>query len=216
MIITIDGPASSGKSTVAKTLSIKLGFIHFNSGSVFRGITAHLIATKFNIHSITETSKIPQMNLKVETINNFQHVFVDGTDYTSQLRTIETSSYVSSISLNQTVQEIAQSCIKDFCHKNNVVVDGRGVGSTMFPDAEYKFYLDCSVEERARRRFLEDKNKKNCMSFEEIVKLIEERDRLDKERTTAPLVIPNGAKVIDSTNLNIDQVVTEMLQYIKV
>lgn len=84
----------------------------------------------------------------------------------------------------------------------------------MFPNAEYKFYLDCSVEERARRRFLEDKSKKNSMSLEEIIKLLEERDKLDKERTTAPLIVPNGALIIDSTNLNITQVVDKMYNQI--
>ena len=214
MIITIDGPAGSGKSTVANILSGKLNFIHFNSGMIFRSITAYLLDIKFDINSITETSFIPQLNLKVEMKDNTQQVFVNGLNYSSILRSVEVSNVVSSISLNENIQKIAQTCIKDFCNRNNVVVDGRGVGSTMFPNADYKFYLDCSVKERAKRRFLEDKNKENCLSLTEMETLIEERDRLDRERATAPLVVPENAIIIDSTNLSIEQVVESIYNHI--
>lgn len=215
MIITIDGPAGSGKSTVADILAEKLGFTHFNSGSVFRGITAYLLDINFNISSITETSPIPNFNLKVELNNGIQHVFVNNKDYTSVLRNNNISATVPFVSLNQNVQHIAQQCLKEFCALHNVVIEGRGLGNEVLVNAEYKIYLDCSIKERAKRRFNEEKLKNSSITLQEIEKQIEQRDLLDRTRTVAPLVIPKNAFVVDSSNLTINQVVETILSHIK-
>ena len=202
MIITIDGPAGSGKSTVADILAEKLGFTHFNSGSVFRGITAYLLDINFNISSITETSPI-------------QHVFVNNKDYTSVLRNNNISATVPFVSLNQNVQHIAQQCLKEFCALHNVVIEGRGLGNEVLVNAEYKIYLDCSIKERAKRRFNEEKLKNSSITLQEIEKQIEQRDLLDRTITVAPLVIHKNAFVVDSSNLTINQVVETILSHIK-
>ena len=214
MIITIDGPAGSGKSTVAGLVAKHLNFMHFNSGLLYRGITAHLISINFEIEQITVNSPVPELSLKVEFINNVQHVFVNNIDYTSQLRDNKVSTLTPFISSNQNIRDIIDKCQRAFAEKNNIVVDGRDTGSFVFPHAEFKFYLDCSVSERARRRFSEEQLKNNNITLQEIEQQLTERDLFDKTKKIAPLIVPKNAIMLDSTNLNISQVVEEVLQYI--
>jgi len=214
MIITIDGPAGSGKSTVAKLLASELNFIHFNSGSLFRGITAFLHEASFDVNQITKDSLLPQINLETKLINHTQHVLVNGKDYTSMLRDNKISTLVALVALNKNCRKIVDNCQRSFASNNNIVIEGRDVGSHVFPNADIKFYLDCSIEERAKRRFKEEKLKNPNITIEEILKQIKERDLLDKSREIAPLVVPQNAIIIDSTSLTIENVVRKMKQYI--
>lgn len=215
MIITIDGPAGSGKSTVAKKLAEKLGFIHFNSGSLYRAITAYLHSINFEIEKISKDSTFPPMDLKVEMIDNIQHVYVNEVDYTSKLRQNQISTLAPFVAANKHLRNVVDICQRKFCSTHNVVMEGRDLGSFVFPNADYKFYLDCSLNERARRRYLEEKAKNNNVSLKEITEQLAERDKLDKTREVAPLIIPKGAIIIDSTNKNADQVVNCMFDTIK-
>lgn len=214
MIITIDGPAGSGKSTVADILANNLGFIHFNSGALYRGITAFLYENNFDIEGMTTFSPIPKFEIEAKMIDNNQHVFVNNKDYTPLLRENYISTLVAYIGANKNCRTKIDECQKRFCSQNNVVMEGRDLGSFVFPDADFKFYLDCSIKERAKRRFLEEKAKNSTISLSEIEKQIEERDYLDKTRPIAPLVVPNNAIIIDSTNMTINQVVTAMQSHI--
>lgn len=209
MIISFDGPAGSGKSTIAEIVAQKLKFHHFNSGSIFRAITAYLLKNN------QEISLLKTIEIKVKFINNAQHVFVNDEDFTPILRDNTISVNVAKFSALEDVQLSAQKVMKNFCLNNNVVIDGRGLGNEVLPNAEYKFYLDCSIEERARRRFLEEKEKGNNVSLDEIKNQLTVRDKLDRERTIAPLTIPKGAIIIDSTNLTIDEIVEKILKFIK-
>lgn len=210
MIITIDGPAGSGKSTVAEILAEKLKFIHFNSGSLYRGITAHLYAQNFDIEKITKNTVLPNLELQVKMIDNIQHVYVNNVDYTAELRKNHISTLVAYVGANKFCRSIIDDCQRNFCSSHNVVMEGRDLGSHVFPNAEFKFYLDCSIKERAKRRFLEEQSKNSNITLSEIEKQIEERDYLDKTREIAPLVVPNNAIIVDSTNKTIDEVVQTM------
>ncbi len=214
MIITIDGPAGSGKSTVADILANKLGFIHFNSGSLYRGITAYLYSENFDIEKITLDSAIPKLDLKVKMIGDIQHVYVNNMDYTSELRKNHISTLVPFVATNKFFRVIIDDCQRDFCSKNNVVMEGRDLGSHVFPNADIKFYLDCSIKERAKRRFLEERAKNNDVTLSEIEEQIAERDYLDKHRDIAPLVVPQNAIVVDSSNLSINEVVETLMSYL--
>lgn len=214
MIITIDGPAGSGKSTVAEALAKKLNFIHFNSGSLYRGITAHLLHENFDILSITPNTIIPNFKLETKIINNVQHVIVNNIDYTPNLRDNAISTLVAFIGANKYCRKLIDNCQREFCLTHNIVIEGRDVGSHVFPNADFKFYLDCSIQERARRRFNEEKLKKSQITLEEIEKQIEERDYLDKTREVAPLVVPKNAIIVDSTFLSVEQVVETLHKHI--
>ncbi len=214
MIITIDGPAGSGKSTVADILAENLGFIHFNSGSLYRAVTAHLIETDFDIENLEMDSEIPNFTLKVKMIENIQHVYVNGIDYTPVLRNNKISTLVARVGSNKFCRILIDECQRDFCSKNNVVMEGRDLGSHVFPNAEVKFYLDCSIKERARRRFFEEQAKNSDITLEEIEEQIAERDYLDKTREIAPLVVPKNAIMVDSTNLSIDEVVEKLQNHV--
>jgi len=214
MIVTIDGPAGSGKSTIAEILAEKLGFIHFNSGSLYRGVTAYLLKQNFDIESITSRSNIPDFNIEVNMIDGVQHVIVNSIDFTNVLRDNQISTLVAFVAANKFCREKIDKCQKQFCSSHNVVMEGRDLGSFVFPNAEVKFYLDCSAEERAKRRFNEEKLKNSNITFNEIKKQIIERDNIDKNRSIAPLVVPHDAIIVDSTNLNIDEVTKITLKYI--
>ncbi len=210
MILTIDGPAGSGKSTVAEALSKKLNFLHFNSGSLYRAITAHIIENNIPLEQIGKL----KVKLNVEFKNDVQHVFVNGIDYTAKLRDNEVSVLTPTVSTYPNIRKIIDDCQRKFIAKHNVVVDGRDIGSFVFPNAEIKFYLDCSLDERARRRYNEEKLKNSAITLDEIKKQISARDEIDKNKKIAPLVIPTGAKIIDSTTKTIDEVVNDMLNYV--
>ena len=214
MIISIDGPAGSGKSTVASILAKKLGFIHFNSGSLYRAITAYLIANNVDVKNLSNSSLLKDLKLEVKFLFDEQHVFVNDIDYTNDLRNTTVSTLTPIVSIQPKVRSIVDNAQRKIAELYNLVVDGRDIGSYVFPNAETKFYLDCDIAERARRRKKELKNE--SLTLKEIEKMLHERDTFDKNKKIAPLVIPNGAIIIDSTNLNIDQVVDEMLKHIKI
>ena len=215
MIITIDGPASSGKSSVANLVSKALGLVHFNSGSIFRGVTAFLMSKQFDVSTLKEDSIIEPFKVKTEYINGIQHVFVNGIDFTNNLRDNEVSINTAYVAQCKFIRSIIDNCQKEFAANNSFVIDGRDTGSFVFPNADYKFYLDCSIKERAKRRFKEEQQKNPSITLEEIEKQLAKRDEMDKNRKLAPLVIPENAIIIDSSNLNLEQVVHEVLKHIK-
>ena len=215
MIITIDGPAGSGKSTVAKKLAELIGFIPFNSGALFRGVTAYLHEQKFDILNITADSPLPGFEICVKMIDENQHVFVNNKDYTPVLRDNIISQLVPYVAQNKFCRSRIDDCQRSFCSQHNVVMEGRDLGSHVFPNADIKFYLTCSSLERAKRRFNEEKAKNTNITLEEIKAQIEERDEIDRNRAIAPLLVPINSIAVDSTNLNADQVVAIMYDFIK-
>jgi len=214
MIISIDGPAGSGKSTVAKIISEKLNFIHLNSGSLYRGVVAYLLSVDFNIKNLTLYSDVPEFNLEIKFINNTQHVYVNGTDFTPMLRNNEVSTLCPFVANNKIIRKRIDNCQRSFAKSHDIVMEGRDIGSYVFPNADFKFYLDCNINERARRRYLEEKAKGNNITLEEVKKQTEIRDNQDKAKEIAPLVIPENAIIIDSTGLSIDEVSNKILSHI--
>lgn len=211
MIITIDGPAGSGKSTIANIIAEKLGFVHFNSGSLYRGLGAYILLNKLELNDIENTP----LTLETKFIKNIQNVIVNNQNMTDFLRDNKVSILTPQISVIPKIRNLVDFCQKSFCNQNNVVIDGRDLGSYVFPDAQIKFYLDCSIEERARRRFKEEQQKNPSITLETIKQQIIDRDNADRNKTIAPLCIPESAIIIDSSNLTIDEVVEKMLKFIK-
>ena len=211
-VIAIDGPAGSGKSTVAKLIASKLGFLYVDTGAMYRALT--LKALKENIPFDDEKKLIDMA--RSTTINLGQEgekyqVFLDGKDVSNEIRTEEVSKnshYVSSI---LPIREILWKAQKEYRKKHNIVMEGRDIGSKVFPDAQLKIFLDASVKERAKRRYLQLKEMGIKGDLKEIEKDISARDEKDKQRSIAPLVKLPEAIYIDTTNLSIPEVVDKIL-----
>lgn len=207
--ITIDGPSGAGKSTIAMKLAKKMGYEYLDTGAMYRYITYYLIDKKIDLYNkdlICETIK-NEDKLVDEVINLDSEKNMD-------IRSKCVTKNVSLVSSYPCVREFLVELQREISKKSNIVMDGRDIGSVVLPDAEYKFYLTASEEERARRRFLQYENT-NSQSFEEVLQDIVQRDHYDMNRKISPLVIPNNATIIDSTEMSIDEVVNKMLLIIK-
>ncbi|KKP35609.1 MAG: Cytidylate kinase [candidate division TM6 bacterium GW2011_GWF2_32_72] len=222
MIITIDGPVASGKSTVAKTLAQKLGYHFLNTGLMYRAV-AFLLMKKFNYDEknlLCPTRKAVEVCLDVDKFIYFADgkgasIFYDGVDITSFLKTPEMDRASSVLSACISVRKILLTLQKKLAKDINIVADGRDTGSVVFPDAKYKFYLTASLEERARRWRLAEALKGVLIAEDEAKKLIKERDQRDMKRDIAPLIVPEGAITIDNTGLTEEETLQKFLSFIK-
>lgn len=207
MQIAIDGPAGSGKSTVAKKIAEKLNIIYIDTGAMYRAITLKLkdIDKKFYEEACNNTN--------IEFINN--KIFLDGKDVSSQIRSEEISKLTSDISKIDFVRKKLVSIQKEIADKNSVVMEGRDITTVVLPDADYKFYLNASPEIRAKRRTLQLKEKGLNADYKEIIRDIKKRDNNDINRENSPLKVADDAIVIDSSNLTAEESIEKILSYIR-
>jgi CMP/dCMP kinase len=215
MIITIDGPAASGKSTVAKSLAKKLGFYYLYTGLLYRSV-GYVLAEKRDVLP-DEFSKLTAEDLKF--IDQIKYVYEDGKpkiifegeDITSKLKDSSVDKLSSLIGANKYVRQALLPTQRDVAKSYDIIADGRDCGSVVFPNADYKFFLTASIEERAKR-----KSKMGGMTQKEAEEFLRERDERDKNRDVAPLVVPEDAVIIDNSNLDIEQTLHPFLKYIKI
>ncbi|HLW72811.1 MAG TPA: (d)CMP kinase [Candidatus Babeliales bacterium] len=222
MIITIDGPVASGKSTVSRILADKLGCYYLCSGLIYRAI-AYLLVNNYG-YTITTIDHIAAEDVKqcadVARLRYHydelcqERIFFDNRDITLYLKDKFMDQVSSIVSVNRDVREAVTAIQRDIASHYNIVTDGRDVGSVVFPAAQVKFFLTASVEVRASRWRKDQEKYDNHFSLAEAVALITERDNRDKNRTIAPLIIPSDAIVIDNSELNVEQVVEKMMYYI--
>lgn len=207
MQIAIDGPAGSGKSTVAKKIAEKLNIIYIDTGAMYRAITLKLkdIDKKFYEEACNNTN--------IEFINN--KIFLDGKDVSSQIRSEEISKLTSDISKIDFVRKKLVSIQKEIADKNSVVMEGRDITTVVLPDADYKFYLNASPDIRAKRRTLQLKEKGLNADYKEIIRDIKKRDNNDIKRENSPLKVADDAIVIDSSNLTAEESIEKILSYIR-
>ena len=213
MIIAIDGPAASGKSTVAKLLAKKLDFIHFGTGKMYRAITAYCIRKNLvDLSSEKISEKINSINFSFNN-HNLSNLLIDGLDYSDYYYNNETNNYVSKISCLKSIREMMVSLQRKYSHQKNLVCEGRDIGTVVFPNADFKFYVEASVECRAKRRFNEIKN--DDISLKDIENLLIKRDNIDTNREISPLKKAEDSILIDTTFLSIEEVVNCMYNKIK-
>lgn len=213
MIITIDGPAGSGKSTVAKILARRLSISNLNTGAMYRAVTLFIIENKID----TDNEVSIEKSLKEIKIDFFDNtIFLNGKDVSERIKDLDVEQKVSKISSLKSVREKMVELQRMIGNKISLVAEGRDTGTVVFPNAEFKFYLDASVNERAKRRYKEltELGIKD-VTISEIEKEIEKRDFQDRTRKLSPLKVPENAIIIDTTGLSIDEVVEKMLSYIK-
>ena len=218
IIIAIDGPSSSGKSTIAKLIAQYFNYTYIDSGSIYRAIT--YIAVKHNLinNLKVNTSAIIEILKKTSISFSFNSknqniISVDGVELDNKIRTFEISSLVSLIAEKNEIRQYVVKIQKDISINKSVVMDGRDIGSVVFPHADVKFYLDASLEKRAERRWME-LQKIEQVSLDDVKKDLYKRDLKDLNREFSPLIKPKNSITVNSDNLSIEQVVDNMIKII--
>lgn len=216
--IAIDGPAGAGKSTVARTVAKKLGILYLDTGAMYRAMA--LKAMREGIDPNDKEQVLPLLEcteIYAKNIGGTQHTYLDGEDVSGLIRTPEISRGASDISAIPDVRIKLAQIQRNIAHTSDVVMDGREIGSYVIPECENKFYVTASVDERARRRLLElkEKGRDNGMTVEDMAKDIAERDYNDSHRAFAPLLRLPEAILIDTTDLTIDEAVNAVLKNLK-
>lgn len=218
MIITIDGPSAAGKSTLAKNFARKLGFIHLDSGAIYRSLALY-------IHEIGCIDKIE--NGDFSCLEDFHYTFsgsleekrhfVNKNDVTKQIRSREITAFSSKISVYEEIRDFCTNLQRELAKGKNIVIEGRDIGTTVFPKAKIKLYLDADPVERANRRFkeLKQQNPSLEISIEEIIEDVKNRDQRDYDREFSPLVCPKDAIKVDTTGITLEEVLVKMEKIVK-
>lgn len=209
-IIAIDGPSGSGKSTISKILSEKLKIEYLNTGLMYRAVTKYFLDKGHSEKSDDGILKSLLDEISIGFKDN--KLYLNGEDVTENLRNDEVTANVSWVSARDYVREKMVDLQRKIAENTSFILDGRDIGSVVFPDAKYKFYLTASALTRAKRRF--DQGESD-MSVEEIEKAIIKRDNYDTNRDIAPLKVADGAVIIDSSNLNINQTIDLILSHLE-
>lgn len=216
LIIAIDGPSGAGKSTLSKLLARALNYVNIDTGAMYRSVA--LAAHRQGIEAADEAGlgRLCE-SLSIDFIRNGagERVLLNGEDVSEAIRTPEISLLTSRISACRSVREAMVRLQRKMGARGGVVLEGRDIGSVVFPDAEVKFFLKASAQERGRRRYEELKEKGLPVDLEQTIAEVRERDAADSAREHAPLVQAADAEVIDSTALSIDQVLAEMLEVVR-
>ncbi|MFV0497741.1 MAG: (d)CMP kinase [Candidatus Fimivivens sp.] len=209
--IAIDGPSAAGKSTVARSLAEKLEFIYVDTGALYRSIgyyAHHRIADTTDAAQVVPL--LPHIDIQMKYVDGMQRMLLNGEDVTEIIRRPEISMAASNVSAIPAVRSFLLDLQRDLAKVNNVVMDGRDIGTVVLPDAKIKFFLTATPQARARRRFLEYQEKGQTADFETVLADIQQRDYNDSHRAAAPLCQAQDAILIDSTDLTLQQTLERM------
>ncbi len=219
LVIAIDGFSSTGKSSISKVVADTLGLIHIDTGAMYRAITLFGLRNFKNEKQEIDLSKLLQnlneISLEFRENSGKLEIYLNGENVSKEIRTTEVSDNVSLIAKQPGVRERLVVLQRDIAEKQGVIMDGRDIGTVVLPNADYKFFLTASADERARRRFLELQSLGIETTIEEVKQNLIERDRIDSEREISPLKQAEDAILIDNTNLNKEETIDLILSYIK-
>jgi cytidylate kinase len=214
MIIAIDGPSGAGKSTLGKLLAKKLGLLYLDTGAMYRAVALAAVRAKVGFENEGAVAAIAE-EAKIELLGepDSLKVFLDGDDVTAEIRTLEIARAASVASTNSEVRKVMVRHQREIGNAapNGCVLEGRDIGSVVFPDADIKFFLTAKPEARARRRFEEDTEKGRVSTYEQTLSEINERDERDVSRADSPLTISDDAVVIDTSELDLSEVFDAMI-----
>lgn len=209
--IAIDGFSSCGKSTMAKDLAREIGYIYVDSGAMYRAVTLHCIKNQLFKDDLLDIDQlrndIPQIEIrfKINKATSLPETFLNGVNVEKEIRTMDVSSKVSQVSAIDFVREAMVAQQQAMGQEKGIVMDGRDIGTTVFPDAELKIFVTASPEIRATRRYDELKDKGLDAQYEEILENVKQRDYIDQNRDISPLRQAEDALLLDNTNLTIEQ-----------
>ncbi len=211
--IAIDGPAGAGKSTIAKLLAKKLDILYLDTGAMYRAVGLKTIQEKIDIQDIVKIDAIIEdINIKVRYIDGKQHTFLDDVDVSQKIRTSEVSLAASNVAVIKSVRLKMVELQRSIAGDQSVVMDGRDIGTYVLPNAQFKFFITATAEERAKRRFLEMKeNGEKNVDYDIILEDIKYRDKNDSNRSFAPLRKAEDAILVDTTELSVDEVLQKVL-----
>lgn len=210
--IAIDGPAGAGKSTIAKMVSAQLGYVYVDTGALYRTIA--LFIKENNISDENIPTEIQKADVSLKFTDGTQKVFLGERDVSGLIRTPEISMEASRTSAMPAVRAYLFDTQQKIARENNVIMDGRDIGTVVLPNADVKIFLTATPEERANRRYKELSEKPNCPCYEEILSDIIERDHNDMNRPVAPLKQADDAVLVDTTNLTLEQSANEIIRLI--
>jgi len=230
MIVTIDGTSASGKSTTAKEVARKLGFVYIDTGAMYRAVALYCIENRINIHDRKAVADVSRkINIRFEFGNDKNHIFLNGREVTNLIRTEEVGSVASTIATYKDVRSNLVEKQRKMGRKENIICEGRDIGTVVFKDADVKIYMDADLIERARRRQRELERTADLQSvfgeqFGEltaeplsrtVIESLKKRDEQDKMRAESPLKIPEDAVIIDTTHLSIEDEVEKVIEAIR-
>ena len=214
--IALDGPSGSGKSVMARAVSKQLNILYVDTGALYRAIGLFMFRNNVDVaNADAVVSKLPEINLELAQSEEGQVVLLNGENVNTDIRLPEISMYASKVSAIPKVREFLLDIQRNTAKKNNVIMDGRDIGTVIFPDAEVKIFLFASNEIRAERRYKELVEKGIQTTYEEVLSDMLKRDENDRTRAIAPAVPADDAVMLDSSYLNIDETISEIIRIIK-
>ncbi len=215
-VVAVDGTAGSGKGTITKIVAEKLNLVTIDTGAMYRCVTLAMLENNAGIEDLNRINSILK-DIKIEFVDDkdSKKVFLNGKDVTLKIRSKEVNEFVSPVSTVKQVRECMANMQREMAKTIDVIMEGRDIGTNVFPNADVKIYLDATPEERAKRRFKQNEENGIEISYDEILKNVKERDYIDSHREIAPLSKATDAIYIDSTEMTIEEVVEAVTNIIK-
>lgn len=215
-IVAIDGPAGTGKGTVTKVIAEKMNLVNIDTGATYRCVALEMLNRGISLENEEKIkSMLDTIRIEFKNVEGNQLVYLNGQDVTNEIRSKRVTECVSQVSAIKQVRLSMANLQREMGLKQDSIMEGRDIGTYVFPNANVKIYLDADVEERAKRRFVQNKEKNIDMSYEEILENIKMRDANDKAKEIGALKVADDAIVIDTTHLTIDEVVNKIINIIK-
>lgn len=216
-IVAIDGPAGSGKGTVTKLVGEKIGLINIDTGAMYRCVTLDCLNKNILPEELEKIKKVlDDIDIEFKRNNNKELVFLNGIDVTNEIRSTEVNSNVAKFAAVKIIRDKVTPLQREMGKNADIIMEGRDIGTVVFPNADVKIFLDCSVEERANRRYKQNQEKGIKCTYEEVFESIKERHRLETEREVAPFVQAEDAIYVDTTNLTIEEVVNRIVEIVQI
>ncbi len=215
-IVAVDGTAGSGKGSVTKVIAERLGLIAIDTGAMYRCVALDCINRKITCEELDKIKEVLEnIDIEIKREGSNQLIFLNGKDVTRDIRTTEVDKVVAKFAAIKEVREKITPIQRKMAENNDIIMEGRDIGTVVFPNADVKVFLDCSVEERAMRRYRQNIEKGIQTTYEEVLEGIKERHRLETEREIAPLIQAPDAVYIDSTGMSIEEEVQAVIKVIE-